>query len=95
MLACSALKRSYREILRGGPGGGGDGLPLRTIYLKLPRGELARRIAQRTGHPFPPSLLSSQLDTLEEPAGAEDALTVDGTRSPDAIIAEALAWLRA
>jgi gluconokinase len=78
VVACSALKQAYRELLaRGRPG-------VSFVYLKAPAGLLGERLRHRTGHFMPPALLASQLDTLEEPA---DALTVDAGPPPKAVVA--------
>ncbi len=80
VLACSALKESYRDQLRpanASPGG------VRFVYLDVPREVLEERLRERHGHFAPPALLESQLATLEEP---HDALWVDGTRSPAEIV---------
>jgi len=87
VLACSALKERYREVLAAGLQ-----LPPRWIYLAAPREVLAARLTRRSGHFMPPSLLDSQLDTLEPP---DNALLVDATRTPEAICAEVVAALRA
>ena len=69
VVACSALRRVYRDRLRrAGPG-------VYFVYLQVPREELARRLRRRT-HFMPPTLLGSQLATLEEPAGDEPAVRV-------------------
>ena len=85
VIACSALKRSYRDLLL-------DGRPAaRMVFLALDREVLARRLAARHGHFFPEQLLSSQLDALEPPAPDERVLTVVPADTPagtvDAIIA--------
>ena len=67
VLACSALKQSYRDRLARA----GD---VRFFYLKGDRATIAPRLAARPGHYMPASLLDSQLATLEEPA---DATVVD------------------
>ena len=65
VLACSALKRSYRDILR-------DGAPqLRLVYLHGSRELLASRIGARRDHYMPASLLDSQLATLQPPKAGE------------------------
>jgi len=79
VLACSALKRSYREILRGECRG------VRFVYLKTSEAELSRRLSDRTGHFVGPALLQSQLATLEEP-DRDEALTVDAAWPPDRIV---------
>src|SRR5262249_62084143 len=60
-VACSALKRSYRDILVG------ERADVRIVYLKGGRDLIARRLAARDGHFMPPSLLDSQFAALEEP----------------------------
>ncbi len=69
VLACSALKASYRARLAEA----GD---VRFVHLKGDRATFAARLALREGHYMPASLLDSQLATLEEPA---DALVVDAS----------------
>ena len=84
-LSCSALRESYRKRL-------GEGLPpLHFIYLKGSRECIAKRLAQRTGHFMPPSLLESQFATLEEP---KDALVVPIDQPLEGIVAEILSALR-
>ncbi|MFN8641261.1 MAG: hypothetical protein U0802_06235 [Candidatus Binatia bacterium] len=78
MIGCSALRAAYRRRLCEGLAG------VELVYLRAPREVLAARLAARAGHFFPPSLLDSQLAALEEPA---DALVVDATASPEAIVA--------
>ena len=80
ILACSALKQSYRIALV--PEAAPDGA-VRFVYLHVPEQVLRERLAARTHHFAPPTLLPSQLQTLEEPA---DALWEDGTRPPDEIV---------
>ena len=86
VLACSALKRAYRDRLRR-PG-------VRFVYLKVPTQELQRRVKRRTGHFMPASLLESQLADLEPPANERDAITVDAT-NPDASVDAIIAALKA
>lgn len=70
LLTCSALKRSYRETLS-------QGLPdVWFLYLKVPEAMLKERLAHRSHHYMPSSLLPTQLRTLEEPGPDEQALTV-------------------
>jgi carbohydrate kinase (thermoresistant glucokinase family) len=71
VIACSALKEAYRERLRRG-GGAVD--EVRIVYLKGDAATIASRLASRSGHYMPGSLLASQFGTLEEP---EDAVVVD------------------
>jgi carbohydrate kinase (thermoresistant glucokinase family) len=72
---CSALKRRYRDRLRAVAG------PLVFILPTVPRDVLAQRLAARTGHYMPASLLDSQLAALEPLAGDESGFLVDGTAS--------------
>ena len=81
VITCSALKRSYRDVLRAGAG------ELRFVYLRGPRTLLAERIAGRRGHFMPPSLLDSQLATLEEPSPDEHAWVCDIRESPQDLVA--------
>jgi carbohydrate kinase (thermoresistant glucokinase family) len=77
VLACSALKRSYRDRLR-------DAVPsLALIHLHGSAEQLQERLTARRGHYMPPSLLHSQLATLEPPAADENALTLDVSGSPE------------
>lgn len=82
VVACSALKRSYRDFLRAQAG------DLRFIFLTGPREVIEKRLAHRPGHFMPPSLLDSQLAILEEPGPDEDVLVCDITKSPDAIVSD-------
>jgi gluconokinase len=64
VLACSALKRRYREVLReAGP-------QVAFVYLKVSRETLTDRLRKRDDHFFPAALLESQLETLEPPVQA-------------------------
>ncbi len=87
VVTCSALKRIYRDRLRA------SAPEAFFLHLDLPRGELERRLAERRGHFMPPSLLDSQLATLEPLEPDEDGSTVDGTLSPDDLVREAIAAL--
>ncbi|WP_088333643.1 gluconokinase [Sphingomonas mucosissima] len=87
--ACSALRRCYRDRLVAAAG-----VPVRFILLDNNRGELLRRLSNRQGHYMPPSLLDSQLDTLEPPGADEPVLTLDSRQTPARLCAAALDWLR-
>ncbi len=78
VLACSALRKSFRERLRDGVG------DLRFVHLQAGPELVARRLAARTGHFMNPDLLDSQFDALEEP---EDALVLDASERPDVLVA--------
>ncbi len=71
IVGCSALRRAYRDRLRAGAGG-----PVQFVHLSGNRGLIAQRMAARTGHYMPPSLLDSQFAALEAP-GLDEALTID------------------
>ena len=85
VVACSALKRSYRDVLRTEAPG------LQFIFLTGQRTLIAERLANRGGHFMPPSLLDSQLATLEEPALDESAWVCDITKPPAEIVASLVA----
>jgi gluconokinase len=79
VVACSALRRVYRDRLR-------DAAPgLILVYLHGDRELLAERMGHRPGHFMPASLLDSQLATLEPPADDEHAFSFDVAEPVDAI----------
>ena len=80
--SCSALKRSYRDLLRSGV------TRVQFVYLAGTRALLTERMANRRGHFMPPSLLESQLAILEEPSPDEHAWVCDIRETPDAIVAD-------
>jgi len=84
VMACSALKRSYREVLRAGA------VRVTFIYLHGDRELLAGRLAHRKDHFMPPSLLESQLQALEPPTPDEDSWAFDVQLSPHEIVAAVL-----
>ncbi|QTN22274.1 gluconokinase [Rhizobacter sp. AJA081-3] len=88
VLACSALKRAYRDVLRRAG-------PLHFVLMTAPREVLAQRLAARSGHYMPASLLPSQLATLEPPQADEAAIVVDATRPLPVLVDTVLAQLRA
>lgn len=79
VFTCSSLKRSYRDVLRG------NDTDVRFVYLKGSFEVLRERLKDRTGHFFDPSLLQSQLDTLEEP-GPDEAIEVSIELTPEQIV---------
>ncbi|MCX5541582.1 MULTISPECIES: gluconokinase [Paraburkholderia] len=83
VFTCSSLKRSYRDILRG------NDRDVCFVYLKGSFEVLHERLASRTGHFFDPSLLQSQLDTLEAP-GADEAIEVSIELTPEQIVDEVM-----
>jgi gluconokinase len=87
VITCSALKRSYRDLLL-------DGRPrARMVFLAPDRDELTRRLAARHGHFFPGQLLGSQFADLEPPQPDERVLTVVPTADPEATAASIVAVL--
>jgi carbohydrate kinase (thermoresistant glucokinase family) len=87
VLACSALKRSYRAVLLGAHA------DVCFVYLRGAEDLIARRITARHGHFMPPSLLHSQFDALEEPGPEEPAIVVSIEARPQDIVAEIIAKL--
>jgi len=87
VLACSALKRRYRELLVG------DRADVRLVYLEGDEKLIARRLAARDEHFMPPSLLHSQFDALEEPGPDENPVTVPIEPPPREIVARIVAAL--
>ena len=81
VVACSALKRGCRDVLRAG------GADTQFVYLEGTRGLLEQRLAGRRGHFMPSSLLDSQLATLEPPSPGEHVWVCDIAEPPDAIVA--------
>ena len=88
VFTCSSLKRSYRDILRGAD------RDVCFVYLKGTFEVLHERLALRTGHFFDPSLLQSQLDTLEAP-DADEAIEVSIALTPEQIVDEVMKQLEA
>lgn len=84
IVACSALKRRYRDALIGERG------DVRLVYLKGGEALIARRIATRHEHFMPESLLRSQFDALEEPEADENPLTVSIEPRPLEIVSQIL-----
>ena len=88
VLACSALKQSYREeLLAGRPSA-------RMVFLHASRAVLEARLRARHGHFFPAALLDSQLADLESPQPAEHVLVVEATLPPDEAVDEIVRRLR-
>jgi gluconokinase len=87
VLTCSALKRAYRDTLRAALPG------LRFVHLAITEAESLRRVAQRPGHFYPPSLVASQFEALQDPAGEPGVLSLDATASLDALALQAQGWL--
>ncbi|WP_267214303.1 gluconokinase [Chelatococcus asaccharovorans] len=84
-LACSALKRRYRDRLR-------EGCPaILFVHQVGDRAMIAERMKHRPGHYMPPSLLDSQFAALELPDADENVLTLDGTEPPALLVDQVVA----
>lgn len=84
IVGCSALRRAYRDRIRAGAGG-----PVRILHLAGSREVIAARMAARSGHYMPLSLLDSQFAALEPP-GPDEAVTL-GIDQPLAALVQAAA----
>lgn len=85
IVTCSALRRAYRDLLRRDF--------VHFVHLTGDRRLLAQRLQHRNGHFMPPSLLDSQLATLEAPGADEQAITIDIALAPEAQVARVLTYL--
>jgi gluconokinase len=87
VLTCSALKRAYRDTLR-------SGAPeVRFVHLALSPQQAAARVGARADHFYPPSLVASQFQALEDPAGEPGVVVVDAAAPLDDVVARALEGL--
>lgn len=87
VLSCSALKRRYRDRLRAEVPG------LRIVHLHIGADAARARVAARSGHLFPASLVDSQFEALEAPQGEALVLRVDAMQALDAQLRQVMAWL--
>lgn len=87
VLACSALKQRYRDLLAAQAG------EMTVIHLTGTRSLLEERVAARPGHFMPPSLVQSQLDDLQAPSGP-NVHQIDVALPLAQVVAEALAFVR-
>jgi gluconokinase len=87
VLACSALKKAYRDRLR-------VSAAVKIVFLRGTYALISDRLRQRRGHFMNPALLKSQFADLEEPQAAEDAVVIELGRDPRELIAEIKARLR-
>ena len=88
VIACSALKRAYRDILVHGRN------DVRIIYLSGKQELIASRLAARKGHFMPPGLLTSQFKTLEPPGASENPITVSIDAPVETIVGDIIADLK-
>src|SRR5262249_53279038 len=82
VVACSALKRAYRDILIG------ERRDVRLVYLKGEQDLIARRLSARDGHFMPASLLDSQFAALEEPQADEHPIVLSIAPHPREMVEE-------
>ncbi|WP_406070830.1 gluconokinase [Micromonospora sp. NBC_01638] len=87
VLACSALKRSYRDLLRQGPP------DLDFVHLDGPAEVIRERLSQRAGHYMPASLLDSQVAALEPLGSDESGVVLDLSLPPDQLVTAAVTRL--
>jgi gluconokinase len=87
VVTCSALKRSYRDVLR-------DAAPTFFVHLHAPYDVLEARMQHRTKHFMPTGLLTSQFDTLEELGDDEAGAVVDVSPPLDEVVEEAVNAVR-
>ena len=88
VVACSALKRAYREVLL-------DARPAaRLVFLEVPHNLDEARLTARRGHFFPAMLAGAQFDDLEVPGSAEGALVMPAVGTPEELVAAIIARLR-
>lgn len=87
IIGCSALKRSYRDLIR-------QAVPdVAFVHVHGTRELLSRRMEYRPGHFMPPSLLDSQLDTLEELESDEHGRVFDVSAPAARIVDDAAEWI--
>ncbi|MBB6368411.1 gluconokinase [Xanthomonas sacchari] len=89
VLAFSGLRKAHRQQLRD------TGVPMRFVFLHAAAHVIAERLTARHGHFMPPTLLQSQLDTLELPLDETDVISVDVDAPFDEVVVDAIAQLDA
>jgi gluconokinase len=88
VLTCSALKLAYRDTLRAA-------VPhLRFVHLAITQDESLRRVAQRPDHFYPPSLVVSQFEALQDPVAEPGVLQLDATATVQALAEAAAQWVQ-
>ncbi|CAN7441195.1 gluconokinase [Polaromonas sp. LjRoot131] len=87
VLTCSALKAGYRDILRAAAAG------LRFVHLAISPAESLRRVGQRADHFYPPSLVASQFEALQDPSSEPGVLTLAGDAPLESLAQSAVDWL--
>ncbi len=89
IITCSALRRSYRDVLRQAPG------TVLFLHVTVDTPRLTDRLEHRSGHFMPPSLLGSQLATLESLDPDEDGVVLSNDSTVDQLVEAAMTWLSA
>jgi carbohydrate kinase (thermoresistant glucokinase family) len=87
VVSCSALRKSYRDLLRRSGN-------VRFVFLHVAQAEVERRIRSRAGHFMGAAMVESQFAALERPDGEDDVIVVDGTRTLNEIVEQAIQGLR-
>lgn len=87
VLTCSALKLVYRDTLRHAASG------LKFVHIAISQTESLRRVGQRPGHFYPPHLVASQFEALQDPSGEPGVLTLCGSESVEQLAERAVSWL--
>ena len=87
VLTCSALKTMYRSTLRAAAP------QLLFVHLAITQAESLRRVGNRPGHFYPPSLVASQFEALQDPAGEYGVLSLAADAPLDELSQKAVAWL--
>ncbi len=87
VLTCSALKRAYRDTLRQADP------QMRFVHLQLSQEAALQRVASRPGHFYPPSLVASQFEALQDPSAEPGVLALDGSAPLDALARRAADWV--
>ena len=87
-IGCSALKRAYRDIIRGEAG------QVHFLHLAAPKAVLAERVAARQGHFMPLALLDSQYAALEHLEADETGTVIDIAQPLDRVVSDAVAYVR-
>jgi gluconokinase len=87
VLTCSALKRSYRDLLRAASPA------LVFVFMEIGQEEALRRVRARGQHFFPPQLMQSQFETLEVPVNEPGVLRLDAGLPLQNLIDQTVAWL--
>ena len=88
VLTCSALKADYRHTLRQSVS------LLCFVHLRITAAESLSRVANRPGHFYPPSLVASQFEALQDPACEPGVLVLDGQMALDTLAVTATDWLK-